>query len=328
MKLFNFFLITLLLSLNTVRAMEADNIEYRTYQGTPIDTETIGSLAQPLPETYGSVVKEWRDDNLPLLEKLCDFSCENTQWREHKKNCMNQLNEQGLNNKSQASYIFELPTNNNLFVQIAGPGFRLCNIKGTEYYRIADHEVGKAKTYQTVSRLAYYLKWLEESAKHTLNKVTVPATYLVPLYDNQPKNDYSDDNCFIIQERVPEGSHELRANKDHIPHISSQSFKDLLGSIEKVGFWDIAANLLVNKNTNELVISDIEQPANEEPRYFFHQNKWLYENQIKTGYHELYDLCESDPESQRTIQDYVRNNVHLTYNDKQKELEQELKLNE
>jgi hypothetical protein len=316
--------------------IKADIPEYRTYQGIEINAETIGSLVTSLPESQNSLVKEWRDNNKTLLAGLVDFTHKNSEWDTAFNNNLEALKDAGIDNKSKYSYIFALPTDKSLFVQIAGQLHRVRNLQqkgGICYVKpLKSPETDaleKCPTFQTISRFAYYLRFLETAKKNNFNSFTVPATYLIPLEDDQPLTEYSDDNCFVVQDRIPESCVTIREDKARISDANQQSFKELLAAIAPAAFWDLEPNLLIDDN-NKLLLADIEQGNNANPDFFLHKNEYMFNHLACCGFKGIYNLCDQDAELQHQIQDFVRDNLHLVetqyYQDQEKDLHKHVKL--
>lgn len=325
---------------NSLFAMESDIPEYRTYDGVEINAQTIGSLVIPLPEEKNTVVKEWRDTNKGLLAGLVDFSYKNSEFRQVFKHNLQILSDNNIENKSKSSYIFALPSDNNLFIQIAGPVFRVLNLAqkvgdelfckyfGKDGLTSEDYEsLGKGPTFQTVSRFAYYLRYLHVANQNNFEHFTVPATYLIPLEDDQPRTAYNDGNTFIAQACIPEGFVTIRENKSRLANLHQGSFKELLTAIAPAALWDLAPNLLIN-NDSKLTLSDLEQGCNANPDYFLHKDTKMYSHLVVCGFQGIYNLCDEHKELQNQIQDFAREHVQLPHEEKQKELESILKLNE
>ncbi len=307
---------------------------YQCYKRMPIDSESIGELAlqYPLPQEELTIVKEWRDQHKGLLVGLLDFTYKNSELYLMQEEHIAMLKRAGIENKSRWSYIFNIPNDDTLWVQITGPLHRVCNTKA--HHKLYEKQLEPQaldslqkppKTFQTISRFAHYLKFLEVAESNQFNHFSVPATYLLPLDDEQSTTDYSDDTSFVIQKSLEGNPVPLRHNKDRIDSITHQSFNELLHAIKDVGLWDTQANLLIDDNNN-LCMSDLEQPNHEDPSNFFNKDTLYYSHKTVCGLHQLYELCENHNELRRTIQDFARDKVDLPHSGKQKELEILLKL--
>lgn len=318
----------------------SDAPEYRKYKGIVIDAQTIGSLTIPLPKEEQTIVKEWRDNNKALLTGLVDFSFKNSEMRQAFKEKADSLKENDIENKSKYSFIFALPTKPDLFVQISGPTHRVLNLAQRTNSNLYDkyytkegltpeeyESFEKCPTFQTVSRFAYYLRYLDVASKHSFNHFEVPQTYLLPLDDQQPVTEYSDDNCFVIQRCIPEGCVTIRENKHRIHEVNPESFKEFLTAIAPAALWDVSPNLLITPENN-LFFSDLEQGNNANPDYFLHKDPYMYGHLVVCGFEGIYILCDQNKELQHQIQDFARDNVHLENEVKQRQLESVLKLNE
>jgi hypothetical protein len=339
-KLSIFLSILALTAQNTVISMERDESvqEYRTYNGKEINAETIGTMAlsHALPLQDVLDVTEWRDQNRGILAQLVDFSHKNSEFREHFEKNKQALKDSGLNNQGGLSYIFTLPNNDNLFIQVSGPINRLYNLKEI----FLKHEpqlkkehldlMGKRPTFQTVSRFAYYLRFLDTAEKNNFVHFKVPATGLAPLNNNQPKQEYSDENSFVIQERLQGNWVSVKDNKNKLHDVNQQAFKEVLTAIQPVALWD-QSNLLIDENGN-LAMTNLQQGNNANPDFFLHKNEYMFNHLACCGFKGIYDLADQEPELQHQIQNYVRDNLQLVEtqysNDQQKDLENHLKINQ
>jgi hypothetical protein len=304
--------------------------EYQTYQGIEINAESIGSLLIPLSKSHDAHVKEWRDKNKDLLACLLDFSYKNSDWETVYKANLEKLKKETIENKSEYNYIFSLPTDKDLFVQIAGPKHRIRNLQqkegicDTELQSLETDALKKCSTFQTLSRYAHYLCFYKIAKINNFTNFKVPATYLIPLHDNQPTTGYCDDNCFVIQERIPENCVVVRENKERLSNVNLQSFKELLTAIAPAALWDIEPNLLID-DENNLVLGDIEQGYNTNPDDFFQKNIYMFNHLTCCGFKGLYNLCDQHPDLQHQIRDFIRTNVQLIEDQHSDEQLKELK---
>ncbi len=97
----------------------------------------------------------------------------------------------------------------------------------------------KTPTFQTVSRFANYLRYLDLNQKYNFTSFTIPAIYLVPLAENQDKTQYSDNNCFVVQQTFPATAVAIHEHKDRMQDVDGKSFKELLMAIDQIPLWDI-----------------------------------------------------------------------------------------
>lgn len=201
------------------------------------------------------------------------------------------------------NYIFEIQ-GTKYVTQISGRLSRVHNLLIANHFphdRVPDQLCealirDKVPTYQTVSRFAGYLRAYEANSKFHLDKVKLPRTYLIGLYEDSPEL-VNDDNSIIIQEKVADEIGNLNlflnarneAQKEKKEKILilvaslNQDQKALLISPEHVrqiailaissSLWDMHDNLLFDADSREFVYTDFEQPDNSNPTEFYLKNE-------------------------------------------------------
>ncbi len=317
------------------------------YKETPIELATIGKLAMEhaLPAEKAAIVKEWRDSNIGLVKKLVDFSFPNSEMRSNVLANRELLKEQGLDSQSAVSYTFALPINENPYFHVGSQYYRLHNLRryhGHDWNFGRDDATGqvikekidtleKAPTYQTVSDFINYLQLSETAENNNFNNFSAPATYLVPVEDNQPLESYNDDNTFIIQDRLTRPVTPLcdKNNPQRISDIPSTALNELLVGINAVGLWD-SSKFLVDED-NKLHIISLRQPDCSNPSDFHNKNEdsgfcASFSFNVRNGFKGLYNFCKetNNTETQNIIRNFVEKNVTLPSQRQQAELFNEL----
>jgi hypothetical protein len=181
------------------------------------------------------------------------------------------LKANSLKNLSNFNYVIDLTGEivlkisgrvNRLYLEGTGNGMRWGDIvKKESIEKIIQNRV---KTYQTASRMFYYVRMLEAKEKFNLSKIEVPKTYLVKLNKSKSNEDF---NMVVVHEKLSDkeyvsldkvkDKHTVLMGKDKKGKILAQ----LLVVIRYAGIWNPSdLNVLVNKKTENLALIDFEQP--------------------------------------------------------------------
>lgn len=321
---------------------------YNSYQGILIGKDTIDQLAQKynLPEEQAQVVREWRDNNLGLVKRMTEFNFPASQWRTHMTETKELLTQHGIDyvgkddvNQIGTSYNFPLPGNENLYFHAASIPNRIHSLARQaghdwDFPREKMDSFEKVPTYQTVSEFSNGLLFAQAAEENNFNNFSAPKTYLFPVDDDQV--DYNDDNTFVLQERLNLKTQLFDKNNpqkvQELLNENPQAFYELMVATKAVGLWD-TSKVLVDGN-NKLHTRSLRLPHNNKPNKFLNKNNKCrayscYSSNTACGFNEMYNFCKEHKitEGQRALQDYVRDNVNLPYEPKQKELEQALELN-
>jgi len=183
---------------------------------------------------------------------------------------------------STGNYIFEVP-NANCLIKIAGLPNRVCTLiksTGTDPYdksglqKLDLNKIEHVSTYQTISRIAYFLSMMNVLNDKGLVKhqIIVPKTYLLPIPGRA--NTVSDDNFFVVQEKIPNlrplDLSDLAKMKDK---DLQQTLKELYAIAQTGVFWNVKADSLMSNNKGNIIPLDFEQPNNSDPRQFFNKDE-------------------------------------------------------
>lgn len=312
---------------------------FSTFLGKQLTQESLPLLAPPLPPTDVAKVRAWINSSHEMLQELIRFEkpvlripfltrrLENGQeisllaenFVEQKVKTNEILSQRfKVRNKSSYNYIFDIPETNYV-AQIAGPLRRGRNLliandpnpeAPTLQYTAPqlwdDVIIRWCSTCQTVSRLATYLRAKEAVERFHLDKITLPATYIIGLDENLP-GQVNDDNSLIIQEKI-EKAYPVRIifHTDRARVASPEAVRQVAIVIIYALIWDVDANLLIHPSTKNFVISDFEQYDKSNPNDFFMKNDYFCLHMIRRGLSELRDLFMYIPVLDTVCQRFVQ----------------------
>lgn len=330
-KLHIFTIAALALASNAAFAMEEEQKStipnYTTFDGKEISERTIGQLALELrfPEKETKDIIGFRDENKELLAHLMDFSQEHSQYREVRRKNVERIKASGLDYVGNASYIFALPNNRDLFVEISGHLYRSLNCaehKGSDTYNkfwtkegLTPEEFNscpKVPTKQTISRALGFWFWLKVAKEHNFKHFSVPEVCLMPLDDNQTE-ECDDDRFFAVQRRAPKGYVLVADNKEKLNTVKREAFDEVLTAIAPARLWDIYSNLYINDN-GDFMMLNLQHGSNNPASVV--QTPYLDNHLALCGFEGIYKLCSENPELQEVVQKFAQNNVRLADNDR------------
>lgn len=188
-----------------------------------------------------------------------------------------------------------ISVNNTWILKSAGFANRLQNITaelGLPYGSVLSKENVEefisryqGKTYQTITRMACWLRAKEAIEKLNLDRIRLPNHYLVHI-PGRP-TDMCDANYVIVEEQIPD--------------LKSMSQTDLLGDAEVVrqltqligysSLWDVnEGNLLAHGD--QAVIVDFESPNVHKPSNFYMKDKNVFRSNCGGGWLGLRNRME------------------------------------
>lgn len=138
-------------------------------------------------------------------------------------------------------------------------------------------ELAPVATQHVISIFANYLLLSKFARQYHAARVVVPHTYLVHIPD-QPTA-IEDSNYVVLQEKVVEGLTDLSEQPAAWAQVSDAALSDLF-NVNKVGFWQEAYKLQINREGN-FVLPAPEQPNNSDIHGFF--NKIMNDNSAIWG---------------------------------------------
>jgi len=312
---------------------------FSTYLGKQLTPKTLPLLAPQMPQDDYVKVRAWITDVRETLKELMklekpllkipfvkpdSFDCQTgcghvapkvatfvAQRRMINKILKHKLN---MRNMSQKNCIFDIP-GTNYVAQIAGHQNRVMNLlvahespekPGLQY--TPDLQCDQVitnwpETFQTVSRLAIYLRAKEAIEKFNLNKIQIPRTYLIGLDERLP-GQANDFNSIVIQEKMPHAISivQLIITNDGFASISAEAVRQLAILTIYAALWDLhTGNLFFDISARTFVISDFEQENTSNPLYFFNKKEdeplrlgrfgLTHINQLFSGEPHLFQIC-------------------------------------
>jgi hypothetical protein len=286
---------------------------FSTYLGEQLTPASLPMLAPQLSKRDLQIIRAWLSD--PLCHKTIK-GLVHLQWplagitgnfakQQRGINLLLQL--QGMPNLSRWNYIFDIQETRYV-MQIAGVLNRVKNLLVFNDPNLDDPHlqdktpddlcdkaiVMQSSTYQTVSRMAHYLRALEAIDKFKLDEIVLPRTYIIGIDEDLPA-EVHDENSVIIQEKITDVT-PVRDIVDQIAEtITEKAVKQLLILAIYAGLWDLNANLLFDKATGRFAISDFEQPQCSNPRYFFHKREAHVIGNIRNGIYQVNGLLGKYP---------------------------------
>jgi len=274
------------------------------YKGNPITVDNIYILSSeysPIPSQARIKLDEWfaQDDNKRLLKQLLQFKFDDEHAFENKSRQDNQhIQQENIKNKSSYNYVFKVP-NLNYYIKIAGPENRARSAlmergiwPGQQPTSSIRNEVlsGRIKTYQTTSRMAYFLILQELKRTQGLEHIATQDTHLIyyPGSSGMP----NDDNVFIVQKALPNNAQKLTGEKLKI--LSNDMLEDLIYAIMGAGLWSIKDNIFIDNKGKILYLVDLEQPNNSAPKNFFYKDAVRYYGNINAGLEHVFDMLQGE----------------------------------
>lgn len=294
-----------------VKAEQAlDFASANTYYGQEITPENIIQLAPKIESEVTAIVENFLIKNNPLGNILSGASYYNpilfydkvpftldfaqqTADQEAKQAYFGTMRatftKLGLNLKPGANYIIDL--NDAWIIKASGFSNRLNNINlqvGNKYgSNITSQQLAEfkrmtdgGKTYQTISRLAYWLRAQEAKEKLGLDRICLPKQYLVHI-PGRP-HIVEDTNYVIVEEKIRDTKPLTDTPLAGDPEVIQQ----LTQLIGYTALWDINANNLLVKG-NQVCIIDTEQPSVHKPLDFFHKDMSVHRDNVGHGWGEL-----------------------------------------
>ncbi len=266
---------------------------FSTYLGQQLTPENLPVLAPQMPNDDCAKVRTWISSVRPILHELMKLerpllkmpfvNPDLSQCGYFSPQIINRVlkREQHLRNMSTNNYIFDVP-GTNYVAQIAGRENRVTNLLAANDpdqeeltltdapQAMWDRVITKwPHTYQTVSRLAVYLRAKEAIERFNLDKIKIPRTYLVGLNGNLPR-EATDDNSIVIQEKRPNAKPVIKLAPNEYRSITPEAVRQLAIVTIYAALWDMYwDNVLFDVSTGLFVISDFEQPKISNPCYFF-----------------------------------------------------------
>lgn len=287
----------------------------RVYQGNTITPESIAGLMPAMPGAPLQACMSWIAAHENIYKNMLAPSEPPSQFTAHQKEVNEQLKSTGIKNLSRWNFVVE-PTPGYL-MKVSGPINRICNLLAHNDKRqdvdYTDEELDTAiksrpHTYQTVSNAAHYLLCKQAIENEKLKHVIVPTTYLITTEAHA-----HDGNSCIVQQALPSTAIPLgKLSSEERANIPVHAIRDGLTLIKKAGLWDTTGtNVLYDKVTESICISDIEQPNNSKPEHFFHQNGEKYRGNTGCGFDQFTDQFKEAPTILQAIDEWAAKDIDL-----------------
>lgn len=311
----------LMLSILTLSSLINANFEYNGQQLTP---ENLYEFTPKANEEITASLKESFQNN-PKLTALLNNPKTWSQAHLRQRLLLNYLRH-NFNGQSDSSYVFTLAQDSNVVVKISGHVHRLVNLlrdrlgeqegfygllKGNLSEEDVDKIDANAPTYQTASRVAYYLLIKQFLANHPeIQDLNTPEIYLVTL---DGTNNVADTNAVVLQTKLGDIIYleeYLKENK-----LSEETVIHLAQLISECGLWNIQNNLFVHEN-KVVVLVDTQQPNKACPSAAFfrptNKNQFNddYEWNTMTGLIQLFELLKTTGQED-LLREFVKNNEKL-----------------
>ena len=302
-------------STSTLPAAPAQDLDFgstNTYKGKQITAENILELAPQAPADVKAQVDEFLTKNLILSNILsgesyyqkimfypkAPFSIAFSQPGDVDKE-LQQLYFGSMSQKLKTIWGINKPNIGSNFVIPMGDWFvkvsgfsnrreNIINELGLPYgsnitqANLEKFKAGMGKTYQTISRMAYWLRAKEAKEKLKLNRICLPQEYLVHIPGRPTQVD--DTNYVIIEEKIKNAKPITQTDLATDPEVIEQ----LVQLIGYAALWDINPNnILANEDMTCTV--DLEQPNVYNPSNFFDKNTGLHRAFMEQGWKELED---------------------------------------
>lgn len=278
-----------------------------TYHGDAITAENILQIAPRVPQEIAALVENFLTKNKPLGNILSgvsyykpilfydkapfalDFSSQHADSdpkQVYFGATLNAFAKLKLNLKPGPNYILQI--SNDWILKASGFSNRRENINaqvGNPYgATVTTDQLEKfksliGKTFQTISRMAYWLRAQEAIEKFGLNRICLPKEYLVHIPDRPAV--IEDANYVIVEEKIT-GKPIMDTDLAGDPEVIRQ----LTQLIGYTALWDInQSNVIVLGN--RVCIVDMEQPNVHKPLDFFHKDISIHRSNVIHGWEVL-----------------------------------------
>lgn len=285
-----------------------------TYHGTAICKEKLHEVLLSLPPDKEAVVQQWKERNKLFLKQLMHIYYPNSACNRDHVLAKETLREYGVENLGRNNYVFILPDDPQLVVQIAGKIHRQCSIRASYYGKGAQEAsaqeldaLDKVQTYLTVSRYTHGLLLQELLEEIGDTYLYFPRTYLVPLYEGVQQYLLTDDTAFVVQEKYTGNPQRLATHPHLMLHMETPALHTVALAIQRAGLWNIQNQLMINEN-DQFVLANVQQEDSARPQWFFHKKNKEYEMNITEGFKELFYICACS-EQRRYVQQYVQEEI-------------------
>lgn len=297
-------------------------------KGVKITPSSLMQVAPSVPAGLNRQLNNWfaMQGTKELLDRLVQFSDIHT-WGQDRDANNALLAQAGYENLSPNGYSAHIPGTDYIF-KIAGQKDRLISMLATKgivlntaqqqddevlHAYISRHIDSIFPTYQTASRMAYYLLLKERAREKGYKHVRIPESYLVNLPD-KPQT-VEDTDVMLIQKTVP-GSQMLVHNPERADALSKKAIKELVDAVISVGLWNVQKNILISDRDDLYLICNVDlvglsQPKNSSAKDFFHKSKERFDENVYVGLAGLLDLFKDDAKKTSYIKKLIKKDRRL-----------------
>jgi hypothetical protein len=291
------------------------NYQVNTYKSIPIEPGTILALAPKVPKKIKRSVLKWVENHKDILKQLLANNYPFSKCKRKREADNELLRLYGIVNWSQWNYIMPLTVyeEQDYCIQLSGPIIRRGNIatyNGTCCDDMVAEDIDALTiipTYQTLSRLAYYLRFVEFCQRERPSSLATLPTYV--LYVPWATGNRCDDEHIIIIQKVLRNGVQLDLS-GKLYNLTNTELTELFKMVKYVGYWDNFKKNIFTVN-GMLYILDLEQPGNSSPLDFFHKNRSKYEWNTVGGIKEIADLIRPHSEQYLFFRQLVLNDPDL-----------------
>jgi len=305
-----------------------------------ITPQTIIGMLAPLSVEQDKIVRSWTDENAWTLNQLVEINSFNDFPVSYKAN-VERLATIGAKNLGTSNYDVLIP-GSKVIAKISGMATRrqniiagqdqmtesnallnaystscegaareaaLAKVKAFRTERFAQYQSNPVKTYQGISRAAYYILLKETQEQENLNDIYVPQTNIVAFTGKEHETHVSDESHFVVEEFL----NDLHAMTPEILRdLSPKTIVQILKAIKGSYLWSIAGNLGVRADEKTVVLHDLEQPDCMSPQNFILKNKERAQIDAAIGMHEVLELIQNNENQFQAAREFITNDEEIT----------------
>ncbi len=322
-----------------------------TYQDEALTAASTLHHAPQLASEDAAPIRNWLTEHPDLVIRIIAQTRTYTSLQEvcvaHRAN-MSWLNEHEISNHARSNYVLDEPSGRYV-LKISGELNRLENRivdHGISRYfirqgkqNVTDEEImacGDTHTYQTMSYMPVYLRYLELQHLRPLRHVVVPPTFLLHV-PGQPE-ELSDKHYVVVQTKTERTfqfkGDELRTPAElyaqlgteerlhvdearaRLTSLDPEQLYELVLLTFYCGLWNLNTNIYLTPD-GQIAIEDLEQPnvtpresfylqeVQHETPHFICFGKERYKRNVEAGINELYHLFTPDSEQAQWILAYA-----------------------
>lgn len=297
-------------------------------KGVKITPSSLAQLAPNVPTGLKHQLDSWfaHEGTKELLDRLLQFSDVHA-WVSDRDANNALLAQAGYENLSFNGYSARIPGTEYMF-KIAGQKDRLISMLATRgivlnaaqqhddallHVYVSQDLPFVLPTYQTASRMAYYLVLKERANKKGYKHIRIPDSYLVNIHGKAQT--VEDADVLFVQKTIP-GLQMLVHHSNRAGAVSKKVIKELVDAVISVGLWNVQKNILISDRHDVYVICNVDlvglsQPKNSSAKDFFHKSKERFDENVYVGLKGLLDLFKDDHEKISYIKKRIKKDERL-----------------